>query len=368
MYFRKVITTSLSLYLIYSMNRHNLLFLCLLVGVLTACGKRDPYAVELHGEIKGLTDDTLYLCGIDQFYTSIDTLPVKGGKFHAVLQTDTLVETRLCFPDGRDFPLFFAPGDRIELKGDTASLPVVRVKGNEENELLAAFYQLPEEAPELTEDAWRTKAEQFIRTHPTSLAGIYLLDCYFMQDTLPDWGLLRELTEQMASELRDRPVVHRLRGVLDEVEKVSVGKSAAYFSLPCSDGKRVSRSDFRDSYLLVHFWASWDEAARRDNLRWRELYRHETASRKKAKEKERQLALLGISLDTDRAAWLQAVKADSLSWKQACELDGWSSKSVSQFAVLALPHNVFINPKGKIVGINVTPQVVADSIQQPIKK
>ena len=74
--------------------------------------------------------------------------------------------------------------------------------------------------------------------------------------------------------------------------------------------------------------------------------------------------MVGISLDGNRSDWVKAVKEDSLSWDQGCDLDGWNAKAVELYHIQALPSNVFINPKGTIIGRNVTPEMVADTLLQ----
>ena len=75
-------------------------------------------------------------------------------------------------------------------------------------------------------------------------------------------------------------------------------------------------------------------------------------------------AMLGVSLDTDRAMWLDAVRRDTLEWTQGCDLHGWESDVVKKCYVYALPFNVLVNPKGRIMGINLTPAQVEEKIKK----
>lgn len=76
------------------------------------------------------------------------------------------------------------------------------------------------------------KAETFIRQHNSSLASIYLLDKYFVQIPQPDYTKIKEITESMTGALLDRPYIENISDYIDQLEKVTVGKSAPYFSLP----------------------------------------------------------------------------------------------------------------------------------------
>ena len=67
-------------------------------------------------------------------------------------------------------------------------------------------------------------------------------------------------------------------GLLDRIqeeEKAATGKTAAYFRLPNTEGKQITRSNFKDQYLLIHFWASWDTVSRDSNTVYRRIYKKE---------------------------------------------------------------------------------------------
>ena len=80
------------------------------------------------------------------------------------------------------------------------------------------------------------KAEAFINSHPSSLVSIYLLEKYFVQKPQPDFSLIKEMTEHMTGGLKDRPYVDELLDLIQEEEKVSVGKTIPYVNLPNTKG------------------------------------------------------------------------------------------------------------------------------------
>lgn len=362
----------------------------------SACGGADGGSVELTGEIKGMKSDTLYLYGIDQFYEHTDTIAIKNGKFKVRLQADTLTDARLCLSNGEEYPLFFRPGDRIVVKGDTSRHRLWQVTGNEENLLLTHFFATTQGIH--SAQALRDSAASFIRRNPDNLASTYLLNRYFIQSERPDLKQIKQLIETMSSDLRDRPFIDRLQSQLTEQEKVEVGRISPYFSLPDKNGNQLTRGDFRDQFLLLLFWASWDQPSREANHTWRKWYteekkEYESLKKKYDAEKRRtersdgssnrstnlkkgtysssqkvgpkepaKLTLIGVSLDGSREQWLAAVKSDSINWEQGCELDGWSSKIVAQFGILALPSNILIDAQGKILGRNLTPEEVKSKL------
>lgn len=349
-------------------------FAYLLLLLLAACGGKGKDLVRLEGEIKGLGDDTLYLYGADRLYGRMDTLPVKGGKLSARLAVDTLVAVRLLFADGTEYPLFMDKGDRLRMKGSSEDLSALEVSGNQPNEELTVFLREVRDMEEASLRELQAKADTFIDRHPSSLASIYLLEKYFVQQPQPDFEEIRRLAGHMTGELRDRPYMEELMNTLQEEEKAAVGKNMSHFSLPDAEGKKVSRSDFRDQYLLVHFWASWDPRSREANADLRELYRtlkakekeleKENRKRRNKKEPEKKMkfAMLGVSLDMEKQAWQEAIRTDTLEWAQVCDFGGWNAEVVHLFAIHSLPFNVLLTPAGRIEARGLSKEQIADKI------
>ncbi|MBQ8225388.1 MAG: AhpC/TSA family protein [Bacteroides sp.] len=316
----------------------------LLLLLSAACGgSKESNGTRLQGEIKGLGDDTLYIYGMDRLYDCIDTLPVKNGKFTALLQTDTIAITRLLFSDGTRYPLFFGNGETILVKGDTANLSTLQISGNQANEEMTLF------TAGLAIDSLGTPAEQaehFIKTHAASPVSIYLLYDYFVLQPNPDFKKIEELIGHLTGDLKDRPMVGALLKEVQSIQDLKQGSSIPHFMLPDVNGKKLSRTDFKDKYLLLHFWASWDEASRDSLASLRSIYEKE--------KKNKHFAMLGISLDVEKSAWKSAIEQDTLRWSQVCALAGWDTPLVTQLSIHTLPFNLLLNKQGRVEGKNLT--------------
>lgn len=327
----------------------------LMVLLLTACSKQATNSIDLEGEIKGLGNDTLYIYGTDNLYTHTDTLVANKGKLHATLQSDTLVETCLVFANGDTYPLFLNKGNHIRIKGSAAEIESLEITGNLPNEELSAFQQDIKGLGTPSQQALQEKAEAFITSHPTSMVSIYLLRKYFVETSAPDIEKIKTLIEAMAGELKDRPYIDQLQAVIKEAEKSNIGRSITYFQLPNAEGKSISRSNFKDKYLLIHFWASWDSLSRAKNESLRAIYKEE--------KKSKLFAMMGVSLDVDSLAWQEAVKADSLEWEQTCNLQGWNTSLVNQFSIRNLPANILLTPYGRIEGRDLDEKAIRQKIE-----
>lgn len=125
-----------------------------------------------------------------------------------------------------------------------------------------------------------------------------------------------------------------------EKENTWVGKQAPDFSEPDANGREVSLASFKGKYLLVDFWASWCGPCRAENPNVVNVYNE---------FKARNFAILGVSLDKEKDAWQEAIRADKLDWTQISDLKYWQSKAASTFKFEGIPFNVLIDPQGKVI-------------------
>ena len=119
-----------------------------------------------------------------------------------------------------------------------------------------------------------------------------------------------------------------------------IGKQAPDLALPDVNGHPVPLTSFRGKYLLVDFWASWCGPCRAENPNVVKAYNE---------FKGKNFAILGVSLDKEKSAWQEAVRADNLNWSQVSDLKFWSSKAVETFKFDGIPFNVLIDPQGKVI-------------------
>jgi thiol-disulfide isomerase/thioredoxin len=118
------------------------------------------------------------------------------------------------------------------------------------------------------------------------------------------------------------------------------GKPAPEIRLPDLQGKLVNLSSFRGKYVLVDFWASWCAPCRRENPNIVQVYNQ---------FKDKNFAILGVSLDRDKGSWLKAIHDDGLGWTQISDLKYWESAVVPIYHIEGIPFNVLVDPQGNVI-------------------
>jgi len=182
---------------------------------------------------------------------------------------------------------------------------------------------------------------KFINDNRNSLAGFYAAtsldpDKYEQQ--------LIAYADAIRNNFKDNPGVQQFIKQMMAIKPVSIGQHAPDFTVISIDNKPIKLSDYKGKYVMIDFWASWCAPCRQENPNVVAQY---------AIYKSKGLNILGISLDTDKDKWQQAITADNLSWSHASDLKNFDGPTERLYHIEAIPSNFIIDPQGIIVAKNV---------------
>ncbi|MBS0030220.1 peroxiredoxin family protein [Chitinophaga sp. 22321] len=125
-------------------------------------------------------------------------------------------------------------------------------------------------------------------------------------------------------------------------DKPEVALKYEDFVLPDTEGKKVFTKVITsgNKYTFIDFWASWCSPCRAQAKALVPLYN---------KYSKKGFGVIGVSLDTDAAAWKKAIKNDGYTWTNLSDLKGFDSPISKKYGIKAIPRNFLINNKGVIV-------------------
>lgn len=136
------------------------------------------------------------------------------------------------------------------------------------------------------------------------------------------------------------------------------GTTAPDFRLLTADAKEITLSEYRGSYVVLDFWASWCPDCRKDIPEMKALFNEFS---------DQNVNFIGISFDTDRAAWIDCYwNKYKMYWTQVSELKRWKHGTTIDklYHVDWIPTMYLIDPNGKVMLATVEISKLRTALQQ----
>ena len=337
------------------MKKITLLALLVLCSVVAQAGD-----IRIKGKIDGIKKGRLYLVARTS-ETATDTLgfcDFKKGKFDLKATTDEPMVAHLMVEGftggfmlfaepGVEYQALLSEGDNYYLRGGALndsytahmrksdSLLVVIADLQERYNALRAERKfrsasLVNDTLQREQNNLRTLTTDYLNSNDnlikayTFYSNIEMRDAN-LRETRSLYGALSETAKasQYGRIIKDR---------IARLAKTEGGAKAPDFTLPDAQGNMVTMSEVKAKIKIVDFWASWCGPCRLNNPALRKLY---------DEFHDKGLEIIGVSLDTNKAAWEKAIEKDGLNWVNVSSLKGWKCDLVRLYNVTGVP-SIFI--------------------------
>lgn len=139
-------------------------------------------------------------------------------------------------------------------------------------------------------------------------------------------------------------------------------KGAEYpeFNLVTLEGEKITKSDFKNKYLILDFWATWCQPCVQKRPALEAISRNYPNN----------IEIVSISLDKEKEK-VEAFRNDKfpMQWRHFIKTEMFKDAFVREYAPQGLPYGYILNPKGEIVafGDELKADILEDTVIHILK-
>jgi peroxiredoxin len=186
-----------------------------------------------------------------------------------------------------------------------------------------------------------TISEDFARKYPASyITPLAIIRLY---QATQNGAKTEELYKLSPPQVQFSALGNYVNQLIEESKINPIGSVVTDFTQTDTAGNPINISSYRGKYVLIDFWASWCRPCRQENPNVVATYE---------KFKNKNFTVVGVSLDQNKKAWIDAIKMDGLNWSHLSDLKGWGNQVAALFKVTSIPQNLLLDPEGRIIAKN----------------
>jgi peroxiredoxin/Ca2+-binding EF-hand superfamily protein len=347
--------------IINKINSGKIIILLLLIfSVKNASFAQNDSLFSIKGKINGLINDQwIWLQNADEDQSLIDSVKTINGEFNFVgrVNNPTLYRLNIGKSTRESFP-FFVENANISLKCEYIYPFSCEVKGSYNQHLVDEFavrekmawnpevienlkntyVNFNEKAGQIRKQTFSETIKSFGLLHPSDRAIAYLTSVnsnYILDNDLTT------IYNSFGENLKKSIFSKEINAEIDLRNSTRIGRKLVDIKQNDLNGEKVSLWDFREKYVLLYFWASGFEPARKENAKLLKLY---------DKYKDWGFEVMAVSLDSLENDWTRAVLEDNLNWQNVSDLQGWDNAIARKLNVQAVPYTILLDREGAIIG------------------
>lgn len=173
---------------------------------------------------------------------------------------------------------------------------------------------------------------------------------------------MKAVVASLHPETPENWYTNRLKKRTEVLGNTDLGKVLPDFTLPDTSGSAFTFSSLRGKIVLVDFWASWCAPCREENQNVLKLYQ---------KYNKDGFTVISVSIDDNRAKWVDAIVKDKLPWHQVSSLTGWDCPTANNLGVTygmsGVPYTLLVGRDGKVIGHNVRGEKLEEKLGELFK-
>lgn len=354
--------------------------------LIVGCNKQET--LKIHGTVPDAEGKYLVLEKIEiNTPISLDSVKIKkSGNFKLEIPVSEPDFYQLSFSNGNFVSLLGLPGENIGLKFKTNDLSSeYEITGSEgsilvqqldvqlrntlhEMDSITELYRSNMDSPgfdslsvSLNVSYNQLMLDQrkfligFILNNLSSLSSIKALyqkynpETYILND-IKDYQYLKLVTDTLSVYYPNSKHTKALRADFEKgLARVNMARMSKLvnessidhpdIALPTPEGDTISLSSLRGNYVLLTFWASWNQESVAKNLQLKSFYN---------KYKSKGFEIYQVSFDNKKEDWENAIRYDELPWINVSDLKYPESTIVGTFNVQKIPMNYFVEKDGTL--------------------
>jgi len=326
---------------------------------------------KLQGNIKGVTNTEIYLRKYQgSGYCTIDSVFSANGEFSfngSVILPELF---RISLNNSDEYIPIFVENTNISINANIGKLDSAIITGSSSNNLLVHFWYSIDSIDKIANplfDSYNSAKKigdsmkvieleneiesnakiqnqfikDFVKNHSTSVVSAFVLYKYLSGEL--ELEELASLNNNLDTNIKKSIYSDFLKKQIEILKKTQIGMPAIDFVLSDTSGIEFKLSSLYGKYILIDFWASWCSSCRQENPNVVSAFN---------KFKNKRFTILGVSFDTKRANWINAIKEDKIVWNQVSDLKGWENSAGKLYGIRAIPSNLLLDPKGIIIAKN----------------
>lgn len=351
--------------------------------IVSACDMTPKYTIN--GTVAGEQTGNIFL--VKEKGRALDTLAkavIADGKFTLTGSSDSLTEAYITIEGKRNFSFIFLENAKYTASLDSENPSENKIEGTKDQQIMNQFVTISngqrKENKELTQEyraasqtqdtakmselknkieqikkAATEKENELVKTNADTYAAAFILS-FSMRD-MP----LEELTAQydvLSANMKASVPGKKIAEYIAKQNLTAIGQVAPDFALNTPAGEALSMHSVKGKVKIIDFWASWCRPCRMENPNVVKIYEE---------FQPKGLAILGVSLDEDKDAWIKAIEDDKLTWNQVSDLKGWANEAAKQYGIEGIPAMIILDENNVIIAKNLRGEALKAKIAELLK-